>query len=307
MRIVVGLAAGGGYDLYARTLARHLGKHIPGNPAIVVENMTGAGSIIAANYLYKIAKPDGLTIGHYLGGIALQQLLAKPGIEFDTLKFRYIGVPAQDSFIIGVHKSTGITDVNSWIASKQMVKFGGIGPGAGSDDIPKILAATINLPAQVITGYKGTAETRLAFNNGEVQATSNAWESTKSTWRNELDSGSLKVVLQATLKSHPELKQIPVAFDLAKTDEAKTLLATVLRANSPTVRPFTAPPATPNERLQILRKAFMETWRDPELIAEAKKARLDIEPADGAELEQNIKEMFKLDPAQIAKLKEILR
>ena len=307
VRIVVGLAAGGGYDLYARTLARHLGKHIPGNPAVVVENMTGAGSIIAANYLYKIAKPDGLTIGHYLGGIALQQLLAKPGIEFDALKFRYIGVPAQDSFIIGVHKSTGITDVNSWIASKQMVKFGGIGPGAGSDDIPKILAATINLPAQVITGYKGTAETRLAFNNGEVQATSNAWESTKSTWRNELDSGTLKVVLQATLKSHPELKQIPVAFDLAKTDEAKTLLATVLRANSPTVRPFMAPPATPNDRLQILRKAFMETWRDPELMAEAKKARLDIEPADGAELEQNIKEMFKLDPAQIAKLKEILR
>jgi tripartite-type tricarboxylate transporter receptor subunit TctC len=221
IRIIVGLAAGGGYDLYARTLARHLGKHIPGNPAVVVENMTGAGSIIAANYLYKIAKPDGLTIGHYLGGIALQQLLGKSGIEFDALKFKYIGVPAQDSFIIGVHKSTGITDVNAWIASKQMVKFGGIGPGAGSDDIPKILAATINLPAQVVAGYKGTAETRLAFNNGEVQATSNAWESTKSTWRNELESGTLKVVLQATLKSHPELKQIPVAYELAKTMKRK--------------------------------------------------------------------------------------
>ena len=307
VRIIVGLAAGGGYDLYARTLARHMGKHIPGNPAIVVENMTGAGSIIAANHLYKIAKPDGLTIGHYLGGIALQQLLGKPGIEFDALKFKYIGVPAQDSFIIGVHKATGITDVNSWIASKQMVKFGGIGPGAGSDDIPKILAATINLPAQVITGYKGTAETRLAFNNGEVQATSNAWESTKSTWRNELDSGTLKVVLQATLKSHPELKQIPVAYDLAKTDEAKKLLATVLRANSPTVRPFMAPPATPNDRVQILRKAFMDNWKDPELIAEAKKANLDINPDDGAGLEANIKEMFKLEPAQVAKLKEILK
>jgi tripartite-type tricarboxylate transporter receptor subunit TctC len=307
VRIIVGLAAGGGYDLYARTLARHLGKHIPGNPAIVVENMTGAGSIIAANYLYKIAKPDGLTMGHYLGGIALQQLLGKPGIEFDALKFKYIGVPAQDSFIIGVHKSTGITDVNSWIASKQMVKFGGIGPGAGSDDIPKILAATINLPAQVITGYKGTAETRLAFNNGEVQATSNAWESTKSTWRNELESGMLKVVLQATLKSHPELKQIPVAYDLAKTDEAKKLLATVLRANSPTVRPFMAPPGTPDDRVQILRKAFVDTWKDPELIAEAKKANLDINPDDGAGLEANIKEMFKLEPSQIAKLKEILK
>jgi tripartite-type tricarboxylate transporter receptor subunit TctC len=307
IRIVVGLAAGGGYDLYARTLARHLGKHIPGNPAVVVENMTGAGSIIAANYLYKIAKPDGLTIGHYLGGIALQQLLGKSGIEFDALKFKYLGVPAQDSFIIGVHKATGITDVNAWIASKQLIKFGGIGPGAGSDDIPKILAATINLPAQVVAGYKGTAETRLAFNNGEVQATSNAWESTKSTWRNELESGTLKVVLQATLKSHPELKQIPVAYELTKTDEAKKLMATVLRANSPTVRPFMAPPATPNDRVQLLRKAFMDTWKDPELVAEAKKARLDIDPADGAELEQNIREIFKLEPSQIAKLKEILK
>lgn len=307
VRIIVGLAAGGGYDLYARTLARHLGRHIPGNPAVVVENMTGAGSIIAANYLFKIAKPDGLTIGHYLGGIALQQLLGKSGIEFDARRFKYIGVPAQDNFIIGVHKSTGITDVHAWIASKQMVKFGGIGPGAGSDDIPKILAATIDLPAQVVSGYKGTADTRLAFNNGEVQATSNAWESTKSTWKNELNSGMLKVVLQANLKSHPELKNIPVSYEMAKTDEARTLMATVLRANSPTVRPFMAPPGTPEERAQILRKAFTATMSDPELVAEAKKANLDINPLDGAELEQHIKEIFKLDAAQIAKLKEILK
>jgi tripartite-type tricarboxylate transporter receptor subunit TctC len=307
VRVIVGLAAGGGYDLYARTLARHLGKHVPGNPAVVVENMTGAGSIIAANYLYKIAKPDGLTIGHYLGGIALQQLLGKPGIEFDARRFRYIGVPAQDNFIIGVHQSTGITDVHAWIASKQMVKFGGIGPGAGSDDIPKILAATINLPAQVVSGYKGTADTRLAFNNGEVQATSNAWESTKSTWKNELNSGMLKVVLQANLKTHPELKNIPVSYEMAKTAEAKALMATVLRANSPTVRPFMAPPGTPEERVRILRKAFMATMTDPELLAETKKANLDINPLDGADLEQNVREIFKLEPALIARLKEILK
>ncbi len=307
VRIIVGLAPGGGYDLYARTLARHLGKHIPGNPAVVVENMTGAGSIIAANYLYKIAKGDGLTIGHYLGGIALQQLLGKTGIEFDALKFKYIGVPAQDNFIIGVHKSTGITDVNAWIASKQIVKFGGVGAGSGADDIPKMLAATINLPAHVVSGYKGTAETRLAFNNGEIQATSNSWESTKSTWRNELDSGNLKVVLQANFKAHPDLPNIPVSYNMAKSDEAKKLMATVLRANSPTVRPFMAPPATPNDRVQILRKAFAETMKDAEFLAETKKARLDLEPADGAELEQNVREMFKLEPALIAKLKEILK
>jgi tripartite-type tricarboxylate transporter receptor subunit TctC len=307
VRIIVGLAPGGGYDVYARTIARHLGKHIPGHPSIVVENMTGAGSIISANHLYKIAKPDGLTIGHFLGGIFLQQLLGKPGIEFDALKFKHIGVPAQDNFIIGVHKSTGITDVNTWIASKQLVKFGGIGAGAGSDDIPKVLAATIGLPAQVVSGYKGTAETRLAFNNGEVHATSNAWESTKSTWRNELDSGVLKVVLLATLKPHPELPNTPVAYNLAKTDEAKKLLATVLRANSPTVRPFVAPPGIPEDRVGTLRKAYMDTMKDPEFLAEAKKARLDIEPAEGAELEQNVREIFKLEPALIAKLKEILK
>lgn len=307
VRIIVGLAPGGGYDVYARTIARHLGKHIPGHPSVVVENMTGAGSIIAANHLYKIAKPDGLTMAHFLGGIFLQQLLGKPGIEFDALKFKHIGVPAQDNFIIGVHKSTGITDVNAWIASKQMVKFGGIGAGAGSDDIPKILAATIGLPAQVVSGYKGTAETRLAFNNGEIHATSNAWESTKSTWRNELESGMLKVVLLATLKPHAELPNIPVAYNLAKPEEAKKLLSTVLRANSPTVRPFVAPPGTPDDRVRILRKAYMDTVKDPELLAEAKKTRLDFEPADGAELEQNVREIFKLEPALIAKLKEILK
>ena len=307
VRVIVGLAPGGGYDVYARTISRHMGKHIPGHPSLVVENMTGAGSIISANYLYKIAKPDGLTIGHYLGGIALQQLLGKSGIEFDALRFRYVGVPAQDNFIIGVHKSTGITDVSSWIASKQMIKFGGVGAGSGADDIPKMLAATINLPAQVVSGYKGTAETRLAFNTGEIQATSNSWESTKSTWRNELESGNLKIVLQATFKAHPELPNVPVAYNMVKTDEAKKLMATVLRVNGPTVRPFVAPPATPNERVQILRKAFSDTMKDPEFLAETKKARLDIEPADGAELEQNVGEIFKLEPALINKLKEILK
>ena len=285
IRFIVGFSAGGGYDAYTRTIARHMGKYVPGNPGFVVDNMPGAGSLISANYTYKVAKPDGLTIGHFIGGLFLQQLLAKPGIEFDSLKFEYIGVPAQDHFILGVAKSTGITDPEKWIASKQIVKFGGVATGSGTDDFPILLKTTISLPIQMVSGYKGTADVRLAFNSGEVMGLSNSWESTKSTWRNELDSGTLKVVLQATLKTHPELKQIPVAFDLAKTDEAKTLLATVLRANSPTVRPFMAPPATPNDRLQILRKAFMETWRDPELIAEAKKARLDIEPADGAELE----------------------
>lgn len=128
IRLIVGLAPGGGYDLYSRVIARQMGKHIPGNPTIVVENMTGAGSVIAANYMYRAAKPDGLTIGHILGGLFLQQLLENPAIEFDARKFEYIGVPAQDHFLIGLSKGTGIRSFENWMASKKPVKLGGRRP-----------------------------------------------------------------------------------------------------------------------------------------------------------------------------------
>jgi len=307
VRFIVGFTAGGGYDAYTRAIARHMGKHIPGNPTMVVDNMPGAGSMISANYTFKAAKPDGLTIGHFIGGLFLQQLLGKAGIEFDSAKFEFVGVPAQDNFMFGVHKSTGITDVNAWIASRQVIKFGGVANGSGSDDIPNILKATLGLPIQLVSGYKGTADVRLAFNSGEVQGISNSWESTKSTWRKEVESGDLRIILQATLKSHPDFPKLPVAYDMAKSDEAKRLIATVLRVHGPTVRPYALPPRTPKDRVEILRKGFMDTMKDPDFLAEAKKANLDINPEDGATLESNVKEILKLEPALIAKLKEILK
>lgn len=307
IRLIVGFTAGGGYDAYTRTIGRHMGKHISGNPAIIVENMPGAGSMISANYIYKAAKPDGLTIGHFIGGLFLQQLLGKPGIEFDAAKFNYVGVPAQDNFVLGIAKSTGIVDVDSWLASKQVIKFGGVASGSGSDDIPNILKATIGLPIQLVSGYKGTADVRLAFNSGEVSGLSNSWESTKSTWRKELETGELKLVLQATLKPHPEFPKLPMALNYAKTEEAKRLISTVARVHGPTVRPYVLPPGTPKDRVQLIRKAFMDTMNDPEFLAEAKKVNLDINADDGAALEQNVKEILKLDPALVAKLKEILK
>jgi tripartite-type tricarboxylate transporter receptor subunit TctC len=307
IRLIVGLAPGGGYDLYARTIARHLGKHIPGNPTVVVENMTGAGSIIAANYMYKAAKPDGLTIGHILGGLFLQQLLGNAAIEFDGRKFEYLGVPAQDHFLIGLSKATGITSFDNWMKTKKPVKLGGVAPGGATDDLPKLLEAALGLPIQVVTGYKGTGPVRLAFESGEVDGVCNAWESFKSTWRKQLDSGDVVIILQATLKAHPELPNVPVAFDYAKTDEAKKLLQVVTRVHGPSVRPFFLPPGTPKERVMLLRKAYMETMKDPELLAEAKNAKLDFNPDDGAALERNVKAVFDLEPALVAKLKQILK
>ena len=134
IRLIVGASAGGGYDTYSRTIARHMGKHIPGNPVFVVENMPGAGFLISANYMYRIAKPDGLTIGHFSGGLFLQQLLGKPGIEFESNKFEFIGVPAQDSSVFGISRATGITTFDQWLASKTPLKLGGVGPGSITDD-----------------------------------------------------------------------------------------------------------------------------------------------------------------------------
>ena len=307
VRIIVGASAGGGYDTYSRTIARHLGKHIPGNPTFVVDNMPGAGFLISANYMYKIAKPDGLTIGHFIGGLFLQQLLEKPGIEFDAKRFEYIGVPAQDNYALGISKATGITSMDQWLSTKTVVKLGGVGVGSATDDIPKVLAATIGLPMQLVTGFKGTADVRLAFNSGEVQGVCNSLESFRATWRNELDSGNLVVVLQTIAKRHPELPNVPLAIDYAKTDEAKRLINALVHSVGPTARPYVLPPKTPKEQVVTLRNAFMQTMKDPEFLAEAAKAKLDINPLDGAELERYVREVFNLDKVLIPKAKEILK
>ena len=307
LRLIVGLSAGGGYDVYSRAIARHMGKHIPGNPAVVVENMTGAGSLISANYVYKLAKPDGLTIGHFLGGLLLQQLLGKPGIEFDALKFEYLGVPAQDHFLIVLSRKAGVADAEKWIASKRVVIIGGVTPGGGTDDVPNILKATIGLPIRLVSGYKGTADIRLAFNSGEVSGVSIAWESLKVTWRKEFESGEAVIVLQAAMKSHPDLPKIPVALNFAATDEAKKLFQTVMRVHGPSVRPYVLTPGTPKERVQLMRKAFADTMKDPEFLADAKKSKLDINPLTGEELEETVRDIFRLEPALTEKLKDILK
>ena len=308
VRIIVGAAAGGGYDTYSRTIARHMGKYIPGNPTIVVENMPGAGFLISANYMYKGAKPDGLTIGHFIGGLFLQQAFSlRPGVEFDSRKFEYVGVPTQDNYMLGISKATGIATLEQWLASKTPLKLGGVGPGSATDDIPKVLGATIGLPIQLVTGYKGTADVRLAFASGEVQGVCNAWESFKATWSKELQAGELIIVGQNIAKPHADLPKIPLVIDFAKSEEGRKLIRALVHTVGPTARPYMLPPGTPKERVENLRKAFMDTMRDPEFLAEAKKAKLDINPLDGAELERNVKEVFNLDPALVPKVKEILK
>jgi tripartite-type tricarboxylate transporter receptor subunit TctC len=306
VRIVVGFAAGGGFDTYSRAIARHLGRHLPGSPTIVVENMTGAGSLIAANYLYKVAKPDGLTIGHFIGGLLMRQVLGGEGIEFDARRFEYIGAPVKENVVCALTKASGITSVEKWFASKTPVKLGGTAPGSTTDDVPKILREAIGLPLQVVAGYKGTAEIRLAADGGELAGGCWAWESIKATWRKGLESGDVNIVLQAIPKAHPELPNVPLAVNFARTEEARKLIEVGIHGPTVFTRPYTLPPGTPKERVQLLRKAFAETLRDREFLADAEKSKLDIEPISGEELERVIGGLFKLEPALVAKIKEAL-
>jgi len=307
IRIIVPFAAGGGYDIYSRIIGRHMGKHVPGNPVFVVDNMTGAGGLIGINHVYKVAKPDGLTIGTPIGTMFVDQLTGRPGIEFDGRRFEYIGAPAQDTQLLAIHKRTGIKTVEQWLAHPTPVKFGATGPGSANEDIPKIAKFALNLPLQVVSGYKGSAVIRLAFNGGEVDGVANAWESFVATWPQELQNGDVVILLQAAGKRHAELPNVPLVIDYAKSDIGRKLVQGVINNYGATSRPYVLSPGTPKDRVDILRKAFTETMKDPEFAAELKKAKLDLNPLDGTTLERNVKEIFNLDPALIPKLAEILK
>jgi tripartite-type tricarboxylate transporter receptor subunit TctC len=307
IRVIVGFSAGGGFDTYSRLIARHLGRHIPGNPGVVVENMPGAASLISANHVYSVAKPDGLTILNFHGNQVINQLIGKPGIEFDARKFEYIGIPTQDNVTCAFHKSSGITTFDSLRNAKTPVKLGGVAPGDTTYNTAKLLIAALKLPIQLVAGYKGTAEIKLAAEAGEVAGGCWQWESIKSIWRQGLDSGNVTVVLQVNAKPHPELAKVPNAVDFATNENSKLLLKYGGHDPSAITRPYAVAPGTPKDRLQLLRKAFVETMKDPEFLADAKKSRLDTDPLTGEEIEKIVVQLFKMDASLVNQLKEILK
>jgi tripartite-type tricarboxylate transporter receptor subunit TctC len=307
VRIIVGFTAGGGFDTYSRAIARHMSRHIPGSPTIIVENMPGAGSLISANYLYKIAKPDGLSIGHFIGGLFLGQVLGQKGIEFDARKFEYIGAPVYEHPVCALTKASGITSLDKWMAAPTPVKMGGVAPGASNpDNITRAIKTALGLPIQLVTGYKGTAEIRLAAEGGELAGSCWGWGSVRATWRKGLEAGEVQIVLQITPKSHPDLAGVPLAINVAKTAEARRILEVAVHNDSTLVRTYTLPPGTPKDRVQILRAAFQETLRDPAFLAEAERTKIEIAPIAGEDIERTVGNLFKLEPAMIAKLRTIL-
>ncbi|HEY1371562.1 MAG TPA: tripartite tricarboxylate transporter substrate-binding protein [Candidatus Binatia bacterium] len=305
MRIVVGYSAGGSFDLYSRMIGRHIGKHVGGNPTVVVENMTGAGGIIAANFLYNQAKPDGLTIGAWAAPLILQQIMGNEAVKFDGRKFSYLGVPSPYDTLCTFNAQSNVKTIDDWFAAKRPMKIASIGPGTSTSDVPKLLKEALNLPLQVVEGYKGGADARLAVESGEVDGYCGSWQTVKTVWRPAFESGKIHSVLLVTLKQNPELKNVPLAIKYAKTDEARMLLKIADNAHVAQF-PYSLPPGVPADRVKLLQNAFIQTLKDPDLLVEAKKSDLDIDPIDGPTIAKTFAGLYDIDPSTSAKLKAIL-
>jgi tripartite-type tricarboxylate transporter receptor subunit TctC len=306
IQFVVGGSAGGGYDTYTRLIARHFPQYVPGKPSTVVQNMPGAAMLISANYIFNSAPRDGTVIGHWSGPLILQHMMGNPAVQFEGRKFGWLGMPTADSLVCITTERSGIKTAEEWRNAKTRVKLGAIGPGTSGTDDTKLLAAATGFPLQLIEGYKGTADIRVAAETGEVDGTcSFGWQSAKVTWANALRARQVHVVLQTMLESHPELKGVPLAVDYAKSDEGKKLLriASELYGKQ---RLYSLPPQVPAERVRVLQKAFISTLKDPQFLAEAEKAKLEIDPIDGPGIEKMVKGLYEIEPAILNRVKQIL-
>ncbi|HEY7715053.1 MAG TPA: hypothetical protein VIE90_11125 [Candidatus Binatia bacterium] len=308
IRIIVGFSPGGGFDTFARTVARHMGKYVPGNPSVVVENMTGAGSLIAANHVYNVAKPDGLTIGAFNGNQILAQLVGGQGIAFDARKMEWLGAPGYNHDLCLLSRKTGVGSAEQWLASKTVYKLAGSAPGSTTDDVAKVLKEALGLPMRLIAGYKGTADMRVAVESGEVDGLCGfSWVSVRTTWRKALENNLVSIMLQSAPRAHADLPKVPLSISFAKTMEARQLIEAGVHQPSAITYSYSMPPNTPKRRLQTLRQAFAQTVKDSEFLAEAGKANLEIAPASGEEVEQSIKKLFSTPAMVVAKLKEVLK
>ena len=303
IKLVVGSTTGGGYDLWARLLAQHLGRHIPGKPEIIVQNIPGAGSLVAANYVYNVAKPDGLTLGAILPAIYFDQLVGRSEVQFDWAKFGWIGSPEQNDILHFVRSDTPYRNVEDLRNAKEPQRCGSSGTGTTGHYVPRLLEETLGIKTRIVGGYQGGAEIDLAIERGEVHC----WSPLIATFFGRepyigwLKKGFVRVLIQTGRKRDPRLASVPTIYELMdqyKTPEAGKRLAKVVLTAATLGRPIVATPGLPAERLKILREAYVRTLADTELLAETKKRGWDVDPLSGEELEALAKEVIA-QPAQV--------
>ena len=302
VRILVGFTPGGSYDLWARLIATHMGKYIAGNPTFVVQNMTGGGSIVAANYVHNVAKPDGLTFAVVSPSLYTEQLYGRKEVQYDWFKLSYLGSPERTARIFYIRSDTPYKTVEDLRAAVEPAKCGVTGVGTASYYWPKLLGEIIGFKLNLVSGYQGSTDVNLAIERGEMQC----WGGTLQAFfgsepgRTWAKTGFVRVLAQGGPKRDPRLADVPTIWEiLDKHNKSPTMrgLTRVLLAPDDMGRPFFGPPRIPVERIKMLRAAFTKVLSDPDVLVDARKKGLEPAPVSGDELESLVKELTQ--PAEV--------
>jgi tripartite-type tricarboxylate transporter receptor subunit TctC len=297
--IVVGYTPGGTYDLTARLYARALGSYLPGKPVVIVQNMPGAGSMVAATNLYNVAPKDGTTLGVVGGGIVMEALLGNPQARYDPRRFAWIGSRTRDNFLCLALGSAGVKSIDD-VKRRELV-VGSTGPGSRTMTFPRALNDLVGTRFKIVSGYPGGNEITMAMERGEVEGYC-GWslDSIASRAPDWLPSGKIIALAQLTLARSAALPNVPIAEDLAPSEMGRQALR-ILASDSTLAWPFVAPPGLPGERLAELRAAFAAASKDPDLLGEARKVKLEVDPVAGSEL-QGLVDQLSATPKEVIDL-----
>jgi tripartite-type tricarboxylate transporter receptor subunit TctC len=303
--VYIGYSAGGGYDVYGRLIARHIGRYLPGNPNVIVNNMPGAGSMRLANWLYNVAPKDGNIIGTFARGIAFDTLLGQPGAQFDATKFNWIGSANDEVSVCVAWHTSGVTRFEQVLERELVV--GGTGGSADTDQFPKVFNSVLGARMKIVAGYPGGNDINLAMERGEVSGRCGwSWSSVISTQPGWLKEKKINVLVQLSLEKHPDLPHVPIITDFAKDEITRGVFRLVF-ARQVMGRPFAAPPGIPAERVEVIRKAFVQALKDKELLAEADKAKLEISAVTGDAVQKLVNEAYSMPPEVVKRTIEALR
>ena len=305
LTLISGFPPGGGYDAYTRLLQRHYGRHIPGRPAVVVSNMPGAGSLVAANHIYQSAPRDGTVLAVFSSSAAVEPILGNKAALFDPVRFSWIGSMAQDVAYCGVWQEAGAPSSFEEMRTKETI-FGGGGTAAITYQHPMVLKNILGAKIRVVTGYSGTREINLAMNRGEVSGSCGLFTaSIQSQWPDDVKSGRLKLVIQMGNKKSDTFGNVPSVFDYAKSEEDRAVLE-VHFGQLLLARPLAGPPGIPPERLMALREAFLATMKDEQFLADATKNGIEIDPATGDEVQATLARFAAFPKPTLARAAEAM-
>ncbi len=309
IRIIVGFAPGGGFDTYGRLIAKYLPKYVPGRPTVIVENVPGAASMVAANQVYKTMPKDGTVIASFNENLVLLYAQGKEGIEYDPRRYQWLGSMVNSPSACAVRTDAGINSIEEVMAGKQLV-VASEGPGTTTYDVPVALQHALGANIKLVPGYDGTSRMRLAIDSREADSGCWTWDSMSVTARQWFEStppvAKVLVVMGSRTPDHPWLQGVPAAENLAPTQEGRQLLALV-NGPSQMSKPYAVAPEVPRDRVEALRQALTAVTNDSEFLAEAEKAKLDVVPLTGAEVEEKVRQILDSPPTVVAKLKEILK